>query len=107
MDPGDDVRVVEDTERRFGDGAVLRVRVLAVPESNKFADGIKYRLHYGPRMGTHSSGTTTPTADTNDIRPMDSTKTTNSLATMPSKSASGTRSNGSAMNREPQNNNKL
>ena len=51
MDPGDDVRVVEDTERRFGDGAVLRVRVLAVPESNKFADGIKYRLHYGTEDG--------------------------------------------------------
>jgi hypothetical protein len=43
----DDVRVVEDTERRFEDGGVLRVRVLSVPQSEKFPDGVKYRLHYG------------------------------------------------------------
>lgn len=47
----DDVRVLEDTERRFADGTVLRVRVLAVPESEKFPDGIKYRLHYGTDEG--------------------------------------------------------
>jgi len=47
----DEVRVVEDTERRFADGFVLRVRVLAVPESEKFPDGIKYRLHYGTDNG--------------------------------------------------------
>jgi len=41
------VRVLEDTERRYRDGGVLRVRVLSVPESEKFPDGIKYRLHYG------------------------------------------------------------
>ncbi|ERG93036.1 MAG: hypothetical protein J07HQW1_03089, partial [Haloquadratum walsbyi J07HQW1] len=29
----DDVRVLEDTERRFADGTVFRVRVLSVPES--------------------------------------------------------------------------
>jgi hypothetical protein len=49
--PPDEVRVVEDTERRFVDGFVLRVRVLAVPESEKFPDGIKYRLHYGTDDG--------------------------------------------------------
>lgn len=48
---GDDVRVVADTDRRFEDGTVLRVRVLAVPKSEKFPDGIKYRLHYGADDG--------------------------------------------------------
>ena len=43
----DGVRMLEDTDRRFPDGTVLRVRVLAVPESDKFPDGVKYRLHYG------------------------------------------------------------
>jgi len=47
----DDVRVVEDTERRFVDGGVLRVRVLSVPASEKFPDGVKYRLHYGTDAG--------------------------------------------------------
>jgi hypothetical protein len=47
----DDVRVLEDTERRFADGTVLRVRVLAVPKSEKFPDGVKYRLHYGTDEG--------------------------------------------------------
>lgn len=51
MEPGDDVRVLEDTERRFDDGAILRVRVLSVPVSEKFPDGIKYRLHYGTEGG--------------------------------------------------------
>lgn len=46
-----DVRVLEDTERRFDDGAILRVRVLSVPVSEKFPDGIKYRLHYGTEGG--------------------------------------------------------
>jgi hypothetical protein len=49
--PPDDVRIVADTDRRFADGSVLRVRVLAVPESEKFPDGIKYRLHYGTDDG--------------------------------------------------------
>lgn len=43
----DDVRVLEETERRFEEGTVLRVRVLAVPESEMFPDGVKYRLHFG------------------------------------------------------------
>jgi hypothetical protein len=51
MESDDDVRVLEDTERYFADGTVLRVRVLAVPESDKFPDGIKYRLHYGTEDG--------------------------------------------------------
>jgi len=51
MEPDDDVRVLEDTERRFDDGTILRVRVLSVPVSEKFPDGIKYRLHYGTEAG--------------------------------------------------------
>ena len=47
----DDVRVIEDTGRRFEDGTVLRVRVLSVPAAEKFPDGIKYRLHYGTEAG--------------------------------------------------------
>lgn len=47
----DDVRVVADTERRFEDGDILRVRVLSVPESEKFPAGVKYRLHYGTDDG--------------------------------------------------------
>lgn len=52
MAPDDDVRVVEDTKRYFADGTVLRVRVLSVPPSEKFPDGIKYRLHFGTDDGT-------------------------------------------------------
>ena len=52
MEPDDDVHVLEDTERHFADGAVLRVRVLAVPTSEKFPDGVTYRLHYGTEDGT-------------------------------------------------------
>jgi hypothetical protein len=51
MVPDEDVRVLEDTERRFEDGTVLRVRVLAVPDSEKFPDGVKYRLHHGTEGG--------------------------------------------------------
>lgn len=47
----EDVRTLEDTDRRFADGTVLRVRVLAVPESEKFPDGVKYRSHYGSDDG--------------------------------------------------------
>lgn len=43
--------MLEDTERYFRDGTVLRVRVLSVPESEKFPDGVKYRLHYGTEAG--------------------------------------------------------
>lgn len=52
MEAADDVRVLENTERRFADGTVLRVRVLSVPKSSKFPDGVKYRLHYGTEDGT-------------------------------------------------------
>nr|WP_249361465.1 hypothetical protein [Haloterrigena sp. H1] len=43
----DDVTVVRDEIEAYADGTVARVRVLAVPESEKFPDGIKYAFHYG------------------------------------------------------------
>lgn len=49
--PPEDVRTLEDTDRRFADGTVLRVRLLAVPESAKFPGGVKYRYHYGTDEG--------------------------------------------------------
>lgn len=30
---------------------MVRIRVLSVPESEKFEDGVKYRLHYGTTDG--------------------------------------------------------
>ena len=52
MGSADDVRVLEDTTRYFADGTLLRVRVLSVPKSEKYPDGVKYRLHYGTEDGT-------------------------------------------------------
>nr|WP_195892494.1 DUF6516 family protein [Halopiger goleimassiliensis] len=43
----DDVVVVRDEIEAYSDGTVARVRVLAVPESETFPDGIKYAYHYG------------------------------------------------------------
>lgn len=42
----DDVEVVRDRRRDFGD-EIVRIRVLRVPESEKFPEGIKYAFHYG------------------------------------------------------------
>jgi len=47
MAPGDeDVDVVRDRRRDFGE-YIVRVRVLRVPESEQFPEGIKYGFHYG------------------------------------------------------------
>lgn len=43
----DDVTVLEDEIKAYADGTVARVRVLAVPSSEKFKEGIKYTYHYG------------------------------------------------------------
>jgi len=47
MAPADDVNVLYDETHFQSSETVVRVRVLSVPESEKFPDGIKYRLHYG------------------------------------------------------------
>lgn len=44
---GEDVEVLRDESRVYDDGTVARVRVLAVPESDRFPEGIKYAMHYG------------------------------------------------------------
>lgn len=44
---GEGVVVVRDRIRTYDDGTVARIRVLAVPESDRFPEGIKYAMHYG------------------------------------------------------------
>ena len=41
-----DAEIVRDRCRDFGD-EVVRIRVLRVPESETFPEGIKYAFHYG------------------------------------------------------------
>lgn len=51
MAGGDDddatVEVVRDYRREDESGRIERVRVLRVPESEAYPDGVKYALHYG------------------------------------------------------------
>ena len=42
----DDVEIVRDRRRDFGD-EIVRIRILRVPESEKFPEGIKYAFHHG------------------------------------------------------------
>jgi hypothetical protein len=46
MEHDDDVAVVRDRRRDFGD-RLVRIRVLRVPESETYPEGIKYAYHYG------------------------------------------------------------
>jgi hypothetical protein len=49
MESGDDdVKVVRDRRRDFGD-RLVRIRVLRVPESETYPEGIKYAYHYGEK----------------------------------------------------------
>lgn len=43
-----DVEVVRDRRRDFGE-YVVRIRLLRVPTSKKFPEGIKYAFHYGKK----------------------------------------------------------
>jgi len=45
-----DVTVVRDRRRDFGD-EIVRIRILRVPESDTFPEGIKYAFHYGRKDG--------------------------------------------------------
>lgn len=38
---GDEVAVLEDRSKVYEDGTVVQVRLLSVPESNRFPEGIK------------------------------------------------------------------
>jgi hypothetical protein len=44
--PEDDVTVVRDEIAAYDDGTVARVRVLRVPTSPRFEEGLKYAFHY-------------------------------------------------------------
>jgi hypothetical protein len=46
----DGVDILMDYKREES-GRVLRVRVLSVPASEKYPDGVKYRFHYGTTDG--------------------------------------------------------
>lgn len=46
-----DVVVLRDEIEAYADGTVARVRVLPVPESDQFPEGIKYAFHYGEAGG--------------------------------------------------------
>lgn len=46
----DDVEVLEDEERYEGN-RVIRRKVMEVPQSSKYPEGVKYRLHYGTLDG--------------------------------------------------------
>jgi len=43
----DDVVVLRDEQTAYDDGTVVRVRLLRVPRSDRFEEGVKYALHYG------------------------------------------------------------
>jgi len=50
----DAVTVIRDETQVYGDGTVASVRVLSVPESDRFPDGLKYSFHYGRAEGDAS-----------------------------------------------------
>lgn len=43
----EDVTILQDDIEAYDDGTVARVRVLSVPTSDRFPEGIKYAFHYG------------------------------------------------------------
>jgi len=47
----DAVTVIRDETQVYRDGTVASVRVLSVPESDRFPDGLKYSFHYGRAEG--------------------------------------------------------
>ena len=44
---GDDVEVLEDEIQAYDDGTVVRIRILDVPDSDQYPEGVKYAFHYG------------------------------------------------------------
>ena len=43
---GDDVEVLEDEIQAYDDGTVVRIRILDVPDSDQYPEGVKYAFHY-------------------------------------------------------------
>ena len=50
---GGDVTVVRDEKTAYDDGTVARVRVLTVPSSGQYPEGVKYAFHYGEAGAEH------------------------------------------------------
>jgi hypothetical protein len=48
MAPDDDVEVEYDDTTEF-DGKIVHIRILSVPKSGKFPEGVKYGFHYGEK----------------------------------------------------------
>jgi hypothetical protein len=51
MDDGDDVETLHDYRIETPAGRLVHVRVMDVPASTKFPEGVKYRMHYGTLDG--------------------------------------------------------
>jgi len=49
----DDIVVLRDEIEAYADGHVAKVRVLSVPTSEQYPEGIKYSFHYGEAGSTH------------------------------------------------------
>lgn len=45
--------VLEDRRRAYDDRTIPRVRILAVPESDTYPEGLKYSFHYAPTGAAH------------------------------------------------------
>ncbi|TVT92789.1 MULTISPECIES: toxin-antitoxin system TumE family protein [Haloferax] len=50
MPPSDEVEVLYQDTREF-DNKIIHIRILSVPKSEKFPEGVKYGLHYGRKGG--------------------------------------------------------
>lgn len=49
----EDAVVLRDEIQAYADDTVARVRVLSVPQSERFPEGIKYAFHYGEAGAQH------------------------------------------------------
>ncbi|GAA0524567.1 hypothetical protein GCM10008992_26310 [Halorubrum aquaticum] len=73
----DDVTVLEDEIEAYADVTVARVRVLSVPTSDRFEDGIKYAYHYSEAGADDPiTDSTTTTASTNSTSAVRSSRST-------------------------------
>ena len=48
-----DATVIEDEIEAYADGTVARIRILSVPVSDRFEEGVKYAFHYGQAGADH------------------------------------------------------
>lgn len=50
---GGDVTVVRDDGKVYDDGTIARVRILSVPASGQYPEGLNYTFHYGEAGTEH------------------------------------------------------